>query len=189
MSNQTQNKNVYIIHGFDASSERHWFPWLNKLLMDRGISVESIDMPTPAQPDCGTWISFLSKRLTNVTRDTYFVAHSLGCITTLRYLQKASVPIGGVVLVSGFDQPIPGFSFLDEFTAEMLDYKLLSEIIPNRAVVSAMDDPIVPHEFSRTFAKRFGAVFYEAETGGHYLDACGITTLPIVYDALSQMME
>ena len=71
----------------------------------------------------------------------------------------------------------------------MPDYKLLSEIIPNRAVVSAMDDPIVPHEFSRTFAERFGAFFYETETGGHYLDACGITTLPIVSDALSKMME
>ena len=45
------------------------------------------------------------------------------------------------------------------------------------------------HHDTATFAERFGAFFYETETGGHYLDAGGITTLPIVYDALSQMME
>ena len=121
----------------------------------------------------------LSEHLTSITSSTYFVAHSLGCITTLRYLQTVAAPIGGTVLVSEFDQPIPDFSFLDEFTAT----------IPNRAVVSAIDDPIVPHEFSRSFAERFDAVFYETKTGGHYLDADGVTTLPIVADVLSRMME
>ena len=116
----------------------------------------------------------------SVTSNTYFVAHSLGCITTLRYLQTVAAPIGGVVLVSGFDQPIPDFSFLDEFTATPPNYKLLSRTIPNRAVVSAIDDPIVPHEFSRSFAERFDAVFYETKTGRHYLDVDGVTTLPIV---------
>ena len=189
MNKQAQDKNIYIIHGFDASSTRHWFPWLNKFLTDKGAITESIDMPTPAQPDCRTWLSFLSERITRISSNTYFVAHSLGCITTLRYLQTLGAPIGGVVLVSGFDQPIPGFSFLDAFTATSLDYNLLSRIIPNRAVVSAMDDPIVPHEFSRSFAERFDAVFYETKTGGHYLDADGVTTLPIVADVLSRMMK
>ena len=36
MSKQAHDKNVYIIHGFDASSTRHWFPWLNKFLTDKG---------------------------------------------------------------------------------------------------------------------------------------------------------
>ena len=189
MSKQAHDKNVYIIHGFDASSTRHWFPWLNKFLTDKGVTTESIDMPTPAQPDCKTWISFLSEHLTSVTSNTYFVAHSLGCITTLRYLQTVAAPIGGAVLVSGFDQSIPDFSFLDEFTATIPNYKLLSRTIPNRAVVSAIDDPIVPHEFSRSFADRFDAVFYETKTGRHYLDVDGVTTLPIVADVLSRMME
>ena len=93
------------------------------------------------------------------------------------------------MLVSGFDQSIPDFSFLDEFTATIPNYKLLSKTIPNRAVVSARDDPIVTHEFSRSFAERFDTVFYETKTGGHYLDADGVTTLPIVADVLSRMME
>ncbi len=80
-------------------------------------------------------------------------------------------------------------SFLDEFTATPPNYKLLSRTIPNRAVVSAIDDPIVPHEFSRSFAERFDAVFYETKTGRHYLDVDGVTTLPIVADVLSRMME
>ena len=187
--NQAHDNNVYIIHRFDASSTRHWFPWPNEFLTDKGAITESIDMPTPAQPDCKTWISFLSEHLTCITSNTYFVTHSLGCITTLRYLQTVAAPIGGAMLVSGFGQSIPDFSFLEGFTATIPNYKLLSRTIPNRAVVSAIDDPIVPHEFSRSFAERFDAVFYETKTGRHYLDADGVTTLPIAADVLSRMME
>ena len=93
------------------------------------------------------------------------------------------------MLVSGFGQSIPDFSFLEGFTATIPNYKLLSKTIPNRAVVSARDDPIVTHEFSRSFAERFDAVFYETKTGRHYLDVDGVTTLPIGADVLSRMME
>jgi len=37
--------------------------------------------------------------------------------------------------------------------------------------------------------ERIPSTTHETKTGGHYLDADGVTTLPLVADVLSRMME
>ena len=46
---------VFIIHGFDASPEEHWFPWLEAQLRERGIQVTRLRMPDSSYPDFDRW--------------------------------------------------------------------------------------------------------------------------------------
>ena len=190
MSSTPDQQKVDIIHGYRASPGSHWFPWLRERLTEAGADVEILAMPTPQEPKLDAWITQVEAAVRDIDSHTYFVAHSLGCITTLRYLQKQNPakPIGGIVLVSGFAKPLPELPMLDEFTQQALDDERLIRSVKRRAVIAAKDDSIVPHAYSKELAERLLADFYEVEHGGHFLESDGYTALPLVADVLAGMM-
>lgn len=183
-------KTLYIVHGYGASPTNHWFPWLKKELLTKGVKTNILAMPNSSSPVLDEWLSYLSKNINSPTKATYFVAHSLGCISLLKYLQKTELAeeIGGMILVSGFTKPLPNLETIDEFTRKQLDYSKIIEITGKRAVVASKDDSIVPFLFSKELAEEVHADLYPIENGGHFLDREGFTTLPIIYDILSEMM-
>lgn len=184
------NKQVYIIHGYGASPQSHWFSWLKDKLLQDGIEVDILQMPTPLSPSLPEWLDYLTQHADILTRSTYFVAHSLGCVSLLNYLQQATLKeqIGGLVLVSGFTKALPSLPVLDEFTKERSNYSQVADKVNKRAVIASKDDPIVPFSFSKDLAGEIHADFYEVEHGGHFLESDGFTTLPISYEVLSRMM-
>lgn len=98
------NKRIFIVHGWEATPESDWFPWLRRELEKRGFTVLVPAMPDPIHPKKEAWVPQLEKTAGIPDRNCYFVGHSLGCITILRYLetlQKSQVA-GGAVLVGGF---------------------------------------------------------------------------------------
>lgn len=184
-------KHVYIIHGYSASPERHWFPWLQKKLQSPAVSTAILSMPTPLTPHCDAWMEALHRQITDLTENAYFVAHSLGCISLLHYLpeESPSGTIGGLLLVSGFAASLPTLPLLDAFTRTPPDYARICQIAPKRAVLSAHDDPVVPFALSQDLARQLHADFYARTAGGHFLDETGVITLPPAYDIITAMMR
>ncbi|HEY4508564.1 MAG TPA: alpha/beta hydrolase [Candidatus Paceibacterota bacterium] len=82
------NKRVFLIHGWDANPNNHWFPWLSLELKARGFEVNAPQMPNTANPKVNEWLGFLSDYVGKPGKETYFVGHSLGCIAIARYLAK-----------------------------------------------------------------------------------------------------
>ncbi len=101
-------KKVYIIHGYTGYPDKNWFPWLKLELEKLGIQVFVPAMPHTEAPQYSEWLAYLQSLVQKPDSDTYFVGHSLGCITILQYLNNLSAPIkiGGAVLVAGFSTPI-----------------------------------------------------------------------------------
>lgn len=190
MADPTSSKHVYIVHGYGATPANHWFGWLQEQLAADGITADILEMPAPLSPNLHEWLEHLSSTANVLKRDTYFVAHSLGCVSLLKYLLKAKLqePLGGLVLVSGFTKPLPGLPMLDEFTQDQTDYSEAAALALKRAVIASRDDAIVPVALSKELAQVIHADFYEVEHGGHFLDSDGFTTLPIAYDVLRDMM-
>lgn len=185
-----QTPTVYILHGYDASPTRHWFPWLRDRLESDGIRTAAIALPTPDAPRLSAWLATIAEAVTEITPQTYFVAHSLGCISLLQYLaEQPSTHAGGALLVSGFAETPQDFPFLAEFTAPPLDYAALKQILAHRTVLSAKDDPFVPHAVSKALADALAADFYLLPTGGHFIDQTGTRTLPAAYGALCSMLS
>ena len=182
-------KRVYVVHGYNASPTSHWFPWMKEKLSDKGVAVEILKMPNSSAPNLDEWTKHLS-RSCEFNEDSFFIAHSLGTITLLRYLEQAEVKerIGGFLLVSGFSRPLLELPLLDEFTQDPLDYDSIVKITTHRMVLASKDDPIVPFTYSKELADRIQAEFFQVEKCGHFLGIEGFTTLPIVYDLVSKAM-
>ncbi|MBE0344504.1 serine hydrolase family protein, partial [Paenibacillus sp. 28ISP30-2] len=143
-------KQVYIIHGYTASPADHWFPWLQDKLQEDGVSVAILDMPNSQAPQLHEWTQHLLSNIEVLHKDTYFVGHSLGCVSILRYLQQVSIPeqLSGLVFVSGFTDPVPTLPSLDEFTTDKLDYEQIMDSVKMRTVIASKDDTIVPFALS-----------------------------------------
>lgn len=182
-------KKVYITHGYTANSTKHWFPWLKLRLKNQGFWVEVFDMPNSTQPDAQQWLEFHQQKIQNIDSNSYFIAHSLGCIATLRFLQQRQQTIGGVILVAGFAQSLPNLPELDQFSAEPLDFAALIQQIPQRLVIASDDDQVVNVQYSRNLAQQLQADYLELSGYGHFLDRQGISELPLVYDNIMAMIN
>ncbi len=99
-------KKVYLIHGWGGTGSGGWFDWLKKELPKKGFEVESFDMPNTRNPKIEDWTKYLEEKinLDNIDEKTYFVGHSIGCQTIMRFLEKLHKHkrVGGCVFVAGW---------------------------------------------------------------------------------------
>ena len=152
-------KKIYITHGYTANSQKHWFPWLKERLEKQGFLVQVFDLPNSEKPTPESWLDFHQQHISEPDSQSYFIAHSLGCIATLRYLQSLTSPIGGLILVSGFAEHLPNLPELDPFTEPKLDIQNLIQQIPNRLVIASDDDHIVNVQATRNLAQKLQAEY------------------------------
>ena len=79
-------RRVSVVHGYQAAPDRHWFPWLDKQLASDGFTFTVVPLPDSETPAVRAWRETLAAAVGKVDAQTWFVGHSLGCITVLRYL-------------------------------------------------------------------------------------------------------
>ena len=174
---------VFIIHGYGATINNHWFGWLQTQLEQRGIAAVRVPMPDSEQPDFDRWQQTLAQYIGKPSENQIFVAHSLGTISLLHYL-TATQPrkIGGLVLVSAFGKRIPTLPEINGFNIDAyvdrchIDFPAIARMAGNRIeLFSANDDTIVPVENTRYVAKELNGYLHIRATGGHFLDRDGFT--------------
>ena len=184
-------KRVFIIHGWDGYPEEGWFPWLKTELEKNNFQVQVLAMPKPENPNIETWISFLSKVVGNVDENTYFIGHSIGCQTILRYLESLSSDkkIGGAIFVAGW------FTLMNLKTDEERDIarpwletainlKKVKQHTKNFFAVFSDDDDVVPQENQKLFEKGLEAKTIMETGKGHFSGNDGIKDLPIVLEII-----
>ncbi|WP_150538615.1 RBBP9/YdeN family alpha/beta hydrolase [Actinobacillus vicugnae] len=178
-------KKIYITHGYTANPTRNWFPWLQNELAKLGIASECLAMPDPHHPTPQDWLAHHQKAL-KLDENTIFVGHSLGCIALLNYLAVTQQTVNTAIFVSGFYEKLPTLPELDPF-ADF--YSNQTACLPRKSyVISALDDEIVPHLFSESFAQYLQADYIRLNEGGHFIDRNGVTELPILLMLLKQIL-
>ncbi len=95
-------KRIIIVHRWEGTSQDDWRPWLKTELEKAGCEVLVPDMPDTDAPVIGAWVAALSTVVGVPTADTYFIGHSIGCQTILRYLETIDTKIGGALFVAGW---------------------------------------------------------------------------------------
>ena len=78
-------------------------PWLEEELNIKGFEVIAPQMPNTEYPKIDEWVGFLREKVGEPDENTYFVGHSIGCQTILRYLESLeNKKVGGAIFVAGW---------------------------------------------------------------------------------------
>lgn len=185
-------RRILIVHGFGATPEDHWFPWLADTM-----GADRIALPHAQAPRAADWIPLVANAIGSLTPDTAVVAHSLGCISTVqavRRLASAGGQLGCLVAVAPFAETLPaiGDPDLDSFIADGLDDFIDIDIeldaspsLRRVEVIRSDNDAIVPIAISERFAHALGAAVHVLPGAGHFLAGEGVATLESVRDLLT----
>jgi len=177
-------KRVFIVHGWEGHPEEAWFPWLKKELEQKGYKVEVPAMPNTDEPEINAWVSHLAELVGEPDEETYFVGHSIGCQTILRYLQGKS-KVGGIFLVACWVH-LTEKAVEEEGAAEIakpwLEEPIAWDTIKTNKVVAIFsdDDPFVPVEDAKIFEEKLGAKIIVVNGKGHINGTSKVFELPEV---------
>jgi len=139
-------KRVFIVHGWGGNPSSGWVPWLRNALEARGYQVNAPIMPNADAPVIKDWVKHLTDIVGTPDKETYFVGHSIGCQTILRYLETIDKPVGGAVFVAGW---FTLENLEDEDSKEVarpwittpINLKRIKEILPKSVLIISSDDP------------------------------------------------
>ncbi len=186
-------KRVFIIHGWDGYPEEGWFPWLKEELEQEDFVVQVPSMPNAKAPKIDSWVSFLKKIVGKPDKETFFVGHSIGCQTILRYLETLpmDIKVGGVILVAGFvhlnleegeDEKIA-----KPWLETPINWNNIREHIKNIVAIFSDNDPFVPLSDSKIFKNKLKAKIIIEHNKGHFSGSDKVTKLPIVLESINGM--
>jgi predicted alpha/beta hydrolase family esterase len=153
------SKRFFLIHGWGGLPHEGWRPWFIEQLQKEGHEVTALPMPNTYHPQCSEWVNYLRECVGTPDADCFFVGHSLGCITILRYLEtlKKEESIGGVVCVAGFFEDLgKGYEEIFGFVERPVDWEAVHQHCKKFAVVHSDDDAVVPLLFAKHLAEHLG---------------------------------
>lgn len=187
-------KRVFIIHGWEGRPDQHWLPWLGQQLEEKGFEVNIPQMPETEHPKIGQWVPYLEKLVIKPDPNTYFIGHSIGCQTIIRYLEKINPQkIGGALFVAGFFN-LPNLQTEEEkkiaepWLETPIDMEKVKGTTKNFVLILSDNDQDVPMEESRThFSQRLNPKIIIEHNMGHFTADDGVTELPVVLEELLKM--
>lgn len=179
-------KQAYLIHG-TSTKDDDWFPWLEQAAKPN-IQVHRLDLPNPFNPDQDEWNQAADYQIPAQDNLT-LIAHSLGCVTALRYLARHQITNANLILVGAFADPLPAYPELNYFMQPRPDLNNVKNKIKQATVITAVDDPIAPYKSAVKVAHEIGAKLVVKKAGGHFLASDGYTEFPLVLKELQRMIK
>ncbi len=173
-------KQIYLIHGWGGSnSSEGWFGWLKKELKKRDIEITVFNMPNTDYPKINEWVDFLKENIKegDLNEETYFIGHSIGCQTILRYLEKLpeDKKIGGCIFIAGF------FNLLESAYANkeerqiakpwiktLINLEKVKKHTQNFLAIFSDNDDCVPLSDSKIFKEKLNAKIIIKNNEGHF---------------------
>lgn len=189
-SNRYDGKHVVIVHGYTASPNVNWFPWLAEVLREQGAQVSIPAMPDSFNPDPIKWALALQQSLPAADTNTILIGHSLGCIAALRHLLSlpAHTLTGGVLLVSGFDRTVSTLPELHAFTDAPLDHAEVCRRTQKIISLFSDNDSIVEPAASIELSRNLKAEQEVVSGGGHFLDREGFVQFPEICTGIARLL-
>lgn len=179
---------IYVIHGYTASADSNWFPYLKNELESENIEVIILNMPNSQAPKLTEWISHMENSIKEYDENTIFIGHSLGCVTILNYLNKLlSKKIKGLFLISGFIESTP-IRELNEFVKPKLNYDGLKKLTKQKVAISAVNDDIIPFEYSKSMAQKLNTKFTLLKEGKHFIDRDNFIEFPYLVNEIKKIL-
>ena len=153
-----------MIHGWGGSSSSEpWFKWLKEELRKKKYKVVAFDMPNTDNPKIEEWVGYLRKKIKDVNEETYFIGHSIGCQTILRFLEKLHKhkKIGGCIFAAPWLNLInlepEELKIAHPWTNTKIDFSRILDHCNNFLAIFSDNDPYVHLDEVEKFRKNLGA--------------------------------
>ena len=187
-------KRMFIVHGWDFNPKMNWYPWLKKELEKAGFKVFIPEMPNASEPDIGDWVSHLKDMVGKLDENTYFVGHSIGCQTIMRFLEKEKYngKIGRIIFVAGWfklgnleDEEVKKIA--KPWINKPINFNKVREKIRHLTVFLSSNEPYnYAEENKETFENKLNAKVIILKNKGHFTEDDGIKEIP---EVLNEMLK
>ncbi len=189
-------KRAFIVHGWDGYPEEGWFPWLKRELESREFEVHVPQLPDAAHPDLEKWVAALSATVGTADENTYFVGHSMGTKTIIKFCEglPEGTKIGGVVFVAGFLKRLTGLEDDPEvqegakrWLEAPVDLEKAKSHFEKSIAIFSDNDHYVPLDNTDDFRDKLGSKIVIEHNRGHFSGSAGVIELPIALQSLLEI--
>lgn len=180
-------KRVFLIHGWGGYPNDGWRPWLKEQLELKGFEVHTPPLPNTNYPNQDAWVDYVKQIVGNPDEQCYFVGHSLGAITILRFLEtlEPQQKIGGAIFVAGFTDDLSITELRDShFFIKPINWEKIKKHCKKFIAIHSTNDPYVNIQYGDIFKEKLGAEVVLIDNMKHFSGDDGITELPIVFESL-----
>ena len=190
-------KKIYLVHCWDGTSSDGWYPWLEEKINDQNVKLIKFDMPNSANPKIDEWVDYLNSKVDLLNEETYFIGHSIGCQTILRYLEtKEITKIGGILLVAPWLDLLPeaiededSYNTAQPWINTPIDFEKVKHFTDYISCIFSDNDYFVSLEQVKEFRNKLNAKTIIVNNKGHISQDDDIYELQEILDLTQKMIK
>jgi len=182
---------IILVHGYNASPEENFHPWLAAQLREKGFEVVTprLSLKKGEELDLPAVIEEMKDQVGLLTNNDIVLGHSLGGLIILQYLEAvemAGAPHSVILVASPWkvNSWQMRHLFIDELDADVLMWKSRDYIL-----VHSKEDTLVPFDHAEKLAKVLKGKLVATEGNGHFMDAEYPQLLEVVLKSASTPFE
>jgi len=96
-----EKPNFLLLHGWEGSPNRNFFPWLKSQLEAKGFEVQTPALPHPKDPVVAEQVEYILNNC-KIDSNTVIVGHSFGGVVAMKLVEKLRSSIRSLVLAASF---------------------------------------------------------------------------------------
>lgn len=190
-------KKIYLVHCWDGTSSDGWYPWLEEKINDQNIKLIKFDMPNTANPKIEEWVDYLNSKVDLLNEETYFIGHSIGCQTILRYLETKEITmIGGILFVAPWLDLLPeaiededSYNTAQPWINTPIDFEKVKQFTNNISCIFSYNDYFVSIEQEKEFRNKLNANIIIVNNKGHISQDDDVNDLQEILDLTQKMLK
>ncbi len=174
-----------LVHGWEGGPDKDWFPWLNKKLIKDGYDVINMSMPNPMSPEKGEWVKHLEEHI-DISKETCFIAHSLGAVAVLKYLEKIKQRIRGAIFVAPYIINEQKYKDVSSFFSRKIDWSKVNKNCKKFFTIFSDNDSFVSLDQYSYMKNETNVDLTVLNNKGHFSDDDNIKELPELYKIIKE---
>lgn len=187
---------IYLVHCWDGTKDDGWYPWLDQKISNENNKIIRFNMPNTEKPTIEEWTSELNKQVDNLDENTYFIGHSIGCQTILRYLETKNVDkIGGILLVAPWLDLLPkaiededSYNTAYSWIHTDINFEKIKKMTDKITCIFSDDDYFVSLNQKDRFEELLDAKTIIVNNKGHISSEDGVEELEEIYNEIKKML-
>lgn len=188
---------IYMVHCWDGEKDDGWYPWLDSKVSNESNQVIRFNMPNTLHPKIDEWVRELDKQVESLNSSTYFIGHSIGCQTILRYLETKNIDkIGGILFVAPWLDLLPeavmdkdSYDTAYPWINTKIDFEKIKKLTNNITCIFSDNDYFVSIDQKDKFEELLNAKTIIVSNKGHISAEDGVNELTEIYEKVEEMLN